>query len=138
MMMVTLPSGIFSTLNMRATVPNRYTSFPSGISVFSSVCATTPIVLVVSLASLIRRIEASRPAEIGTTTPGKSTVLRSGRIGNTWGTRSRSISSSSSVVSRGINSAFSSICSVAKLSKFPIFISILLICDILSVRSLSN
>ena len=58
----------------------------------------------------------SLPAVIGITTPGKSTVFFKGNIGSVLGTCSLFISSSSSGVKSGINSASSSIPEVDKLS----------------------
>ena len=115
-MIVVLPSGIWSTLRMRATVPISYTSSTEGASTEASRCATTPIVLLPWLAALIRAIEVSRPAVIGMTTPGNKTVLRRGKIGKVSGTSSRSISSSSSGESSGMSSASSSIEWADKLS----------------------
>ncbi len=58
-----------------------------------------------ALASLISLIDLSLPAEIGITTPGNKTVLRKGKIGSETGSSSLFISSSSSGVNNGINSA---------------------------------
>ena len=58
-----------------------------------------------ALASLINFIDLSLPAVIGITTPGNKTVFRKGKIANDSGNSSLFISSSSSGVKRGINSA---------------------------------
>ena len=75
------------------------------------------MILFPALASLINFIDLSLPAEIGITTPGNKTVLRKGKIGNEAGNSSLFISSSSSGVKSGINSAsVSNSCNI-KLSK---------------------
>ena len=79
-----------------------------GFSTPSSFWATTPITLDPLFASLINLIDLSRPAVIGITTPGKSTVFRNGKIANESGNNSFFITSSSSVVIKGISSEFSS------------------------------
>ena len=93
---VMLPSGNFNVFRILATVPNRYTSFPPGTSTSSFSCATTPIVLFPSKASLINLIDLSRPAVIGITTPGNNTMLRKGNILSSVGISSLFIASSSS------------------------------------------
>src|SRR5690625_7115592 len=65
----------------------------------SSFCATTPIVLSESYASLTSARDLSRPTVIGTTTPGNSTVFFRGKIGRLSGTSdSDSLRSSSSLI----------------------------------------
>ena len=53
----------------------------------------------------ISLMDLSRPAVIGITTPGNKTILRKGKIGKDSGNSSLFISSSSSGVNNGINSA---------------------------------
>ena len=108
MIMVVLPSGIFKTLSILATVPVLKISFAVGSSIFSSFCETTPITLFPLFASLISFIDLSLPAVIGMTTPGNKTVLRNGNIGSVSGSASLLIFASSSGVIKGINSEFSS------------------------------
>src|ERR1044072_57203 len=60
-------------------------------------------------ASLMRRMDLSRPTVIGITTPGKRTVLRRGSMGNSSGMTSLFICSSSSLLINGINSVSSSL-----------------------------
>ena len=80
-MTVVLPSGMRSILRMRARVPIRCRSSGPGSSTEMSRWDMTPMVLVLLLASRIRRMDLSRPTVMGMTTPGKRTVLRSGRMG---------------------------------------------------------
>ena len=62
-----------------------------------------------ALASLINLIDLSLPAVIGITTPGNKTVFRKGKMAISSGKASLFISSSSSGVINGINSASGSI-----------------------------
>src|ERR1700743_2995534 len=70
------------------------------------------------LASRISLMDLSRPTVMGITTPGKSTVLRSGSIGNTSGTCSLFISASSSDDISGKNSESSFIIGKALLKSY--------------------
>jgi hypothetical protein len=106
-MTVVLPSGIFKTRSIRATVPKVFISFASGSSTPSAFWETTPITLDPLFASFISLIDLSLPAVIGITTPGNKTVLRSGNIASKSGNCSLLIASSSSGVINGINSASS-------------------------------
>ena len=118
-----LPSGIWSTRRIRATVPTVLISSGPGFSTLSSFWETTPMTLEPLLASLIKLMDLSLPAVIGITTPGNKTVLRSGNKGKVSGRLSLFICSSSSGVNNGINSASSSNPCRSILSNLVIFIS---------------
>ena len=79
------PSGILINLTILATVPIFSISVIPGSSTPLSFCATTPINLSALYASFTAFILLSRPTVMGSTTPGKSTVLRSGITGNSSG-----------------------------------------------------
>ena len=72
-------------------------------------------------------MDLSLPAVIGITTPGKSTVLRNGKMGNDSGNSSLLISASSSGVIKGINSEFSSKSCSDNLSKLKNFVFVIFI-----------
>ena len=96
---------------MCATVPILFKSSFSGVSIFGSFCAKTPIVLLPLYVSFTSLIERSLPIVIGIITPGKRTVFLSGRIGKVFGVFSLSILSSSSWLRRGKKSDSSSMSS---------------------------
>ena len=107
MITVVFPSGILKTFRILATVPVVFISSIPGSSFPSTFCETTPIILFPLFVSFINLMDLSRPAVIGTTTPGNKTVFRRGKIGRISGNSSLSIASSSSKVIKGINSASS-------------------------------
>src|SRR5439155_14635770 len=65
---------------MLATVPTRHSSSGPGRSVSEFRCNKTPIGRLVFTTSCAAAIEASRPSAIGRIMPGKSTILRTGRM----------------------------------------------------------
>src|SRR5712691_11720442 len=65
---------------MLATVPTRHSSSGPGRSVSEFRCNKTPIGRLVFTASCAAAIEPSRPSAMGRIMPGKSTILRTGRM----------------------------------------------------------
>ena len=119
---VTLPSGIFRTLNIFATVPVGWISLNEGDWTLESFWETTPINLSFVFESLISFIDLSLEAVIGITTPGNITVFFRGRIGSVSGRDSFEIASSSSEVINGIKSESSSIFWSDIMSRFKILV----------------
>ena len=101
-MTVRLPFGISRIFSMRAAVPTRYISSGDGFSTSLSRCNTAPSSSFSSLTALTKAMLFSRPTVIGVIAPGKSTELRSVRMGNTSGMATSSIDSSSPLVTIGI------------------------------------
>src|SRR5713226_4447347 len=65
---------------MVATVPTRHSSSGPGFSVSPFRCSRTPIGRFALTACCAAAIEASRPSATGRIMPGKSTILRTGRM----------------------------------------------------------
>ena len=81
-MTVRLPFGISSTFRIRAAVPIRYRSSGPGCSTSGSFCSTAPRIPPTPSTSRTSFIDFSRPTVIGVIEPGKSTELRSVRMGS--------------------------------------------------------
>ena len=80
-----LPSGSLNNLRIMHATPTGCRSSVSGSSVSAFRWATTPITFSPGMTSSSRALDLGRPTLSGMTVPGKTTMLRIGRIGSCLG-----------------------------------------------------
>ena len=122
---VRFPLGISRILMMRAAVPTLYMSSGAGSSTSLSRCNTAPRMPPSAFTARTRLMLLSRPTVIGVIAPGKSTELRSVRIGMISGT-STSSATSSPPVTIGITWCLPSSSSGSRLASSTSMVSIIL------------